>query len=410
MSRMLYQAAIGNAVDVAEFAIRRGADVNWRTRVPLFSVPGRTTPRGRSALHNAAIHNAAEIATLLLERGAELKTVDQTEGSRGRTALHLAATYDATDVARVLLDHGANVDAPSWYGWTALHWATGADAADVGRILLDRGASVDQPSEFKRTPLHHAASNNAVRIARILIERGADIGLVDYRGMTALEEAEAQGSIEVEGLLRNGRAETTLVSSGDTESGSNWGKVAAIAGVAGVGAVAVDAGVPVEAVAEAAAAAIADIVGETGGENLDRIARGDAIGSPSSVSRTGLTGSGTAASQSLAVAATALGKCEIPGYAEGNPDAFDPATTRLSWCPYLDGAKQFETTRVDSVGGNALNAELGRCAIELGHVAPDRIASFAETVRQSCDIVEALATRDRLDCRCPRGYYEFGNK
>ena len=118
-------------------------------------------------------------------------------------------------------------------------------------------------------------------------------------------------------------------------------------------------------------------------------------------------GSGSVAPRPFESGTTASGKCEIPGYAEGNLDAFDPTTTRLSWCSYLDGTERFGISRVDSVGANAINAELGRCAIELGQVAPDRIASFAATIRKSCDIVEALATSD---CRCPRNYYALGNR
>lgn len=406
MSRMLSQAAIGNAPDVAKFALERGADVNWQTGAN-WPWPGDE----KTALHWTAIHDSLEVAALLLDHGADTSSRDWSDAGLPE-AIHWAAGSDSWRVAELLIDRGVDPEEEDFSKLTPLHWAASGDSEAVARLLLDRGVAVDvrggRGRDSGSTPLHVAAATNATQVTQLLLERGANPGIADDDGVTALGKADEEGNAKVAEILRRRGAQETSLGASDSGSGFNWGKAAVIAGVAGLGVAAADAGVPVETVAETTAAAIADIVEETGGENLDRIARGQGIQGAGGWGRILETDSETIASRPTGL--TTGGKCEIPGYAEGNPDAFDPTTTRLSWCPYLDGTERYGVSRVDSVGGNALNAELGRCAIELGHVAPDRLGSIAATVRQSCDIVEALATRDDLDCRCPRSYYALGNE
>lgn len=92
-------------------------------------------------------------------------------------------------------------------------------------------------------------------------------------------------------------------------------------------------------------------------------------------------------------------KCEIPGYPD-NPDAFDPDTTMLSYC------------RVPGIQlrSLAINAELGRCAIEFGMVPPHMLADAAKTVEQSCDGLAAMSRLRGTDCFCPPSYYKLGNE
>ena len=61
----------------------------------------------------------------------------------------------------------------------------------------------------------------------------------------------------------------------------------------------------------------------------------------------------------------------------------------------------------------AIAAELGRCAINLGMVASNKLADTVKTVEENCDrlkaIVDSPLTRSGVDCFCPRSYYNLGN-
>ena len=61
-------------------------------------------PAERYALHDAAWNNSLDVATLLIEQGADIEAKNKGEG----TPLHLASERKSLEVARLLINLGAN--------------------------------------------------------------------------------------------------------------------------------------------------------------------------------------------------------------------------------------------------------------------------------------------------------------
>jgi ankyrin repeat protein len=59
----------------------------------------------------------------------------------GLTLLHIAAMNNSLDLASLLLDQGADIDAKDDFGWTPLHWTARKKYFDLASLLLDHGAN-----------------------------------------------------------------------------------------------------------------------------------------------------------------------------------------------------------------------------------------------------------------------------
>lgn len=123
----------------------------------------------RPALHWASENGLVDIATLLIEQGADPNETDHF----GNTALHIALRYP--DMVQLLLESGAKVNAKNAMGNTPLHLAV-RDRRAV-EILLAAGAAVNARNGLDKTPLHYAmrqgTSSYNLSIVETLIRAGA---------------------------------------------------------------------------------------------------------------------------------------------------------------------------------------------------------------------------------------------
>lgn len=118
-------AAQGGHVDMAEFLIAQGADVN------------ASDPQlGCTPLHEAAQEGKAEMATFLLSKGAKISATDMS----GATPLHTAAWWGRADAAQVLIASGADVNARDRKGHTPLAVALERKNNEVVELLRKAGA------------------------------------------------------------------------------------------------------------------------------------------------------------------------------------------------------------------------------------------------------------------------------
>ncbi len=98
------------------------------------------TPLGNVCLHGERVaEEAVEIARLLLDAGAYIK-----QGSIDRTPLLLACMDGRPELVSLLLQRGANVKAVDEDGWTCLHSAcrNGAFGREIIPLLVKAGADV----------------------------------------------------------------------------------------------------------------------------------------------------------------------------------------------------------------------------------------------------------------------------
>lgn len=108
----------------------------------------------------------------------------------GFTALHGVAGEDLIEVATCLLDQGANPNAKNDDGITPLHLAAYPSMVE---LLVKRGAEIDSRSNDGSTPLlTQAAEAEGIDVMRTLLELGEDPKAKDRAGYTAADIARSR--------------------------------------------------------------------------------------------------------------------------------------------------------------------------------------------------------------------------
>ncbi len=133
-------AKIGDIKKV-ETLLQQGEDVN------------EVMTPGLSPLHEAVFNNAPlEIIGLLIDRGADVNMKScgdgwATECNCG-TPLHIAACKGNADMVNLLLDRGAEIDSIDTWGYTPLGQAAAAGRTAIVKLLIEKGADADVAKGF----------------------------------------------------------------------------------------------------------------------------------------------------------------------------------------------------------------------------------------------------------------------
>lgn len=255
---LLMLSAIGGHKDVASLLIDRGADVSALSQ----------DENAFDALMMACADGRIEVVQLLLDHGANVDNRYAIPSSRGpianQTALSMASNKGHLDVCRLLISRGADMEVAADSGYTALMWALVNGASEeAAEILLDSGANPDpgtQPaeewSEAKTTPLILATSNGLSGIALRLIEAKVNLDVQDGSGSTALKHASSNGLDDVIKALIDKGANLDLA---DEEG---WTPLISAASRAAWGAMQqlIDAGANVNHTADGGATALREVV------------------------------------------------------------------------------------------------------------------------------------------------------
>ncbi|HMA13714.1 MAG TPA: ankyrin repeat domain-containing protein, partial [Kiloniellaceae bacterium] len=119
------------------------------------------------ALHQAARTNDVELAEFALQRGAALEVRDPV----GNTPLQVCAMYGSPAVATLLLERGADVAARTPDDdWTALHYAAYEGHDRVAEALVAAGAPLDaREGDYGNAPLHLAARRLKRPVVAVLL-------------------------------------------------------------------------------------------------------------------------------------------------------------------------------------------------------------------------------------------------
>ena len=186
--KSLIEAVEKDDVEQLNLFILGGADVN-----------NVKDPNGMTLLHLAIRYGHADIATLLINKGADVNAMD--EHTYTKTPLHWAAMKGHTAVAELLIARGADVNAHGTYGHTPMQYAAGRGHLDVVELLLSKGADVEAANHWNVTPLFAAASGGHLDVVELLLSKGADIEARKRNRATPLHEAASANSLEVAKLL-----------------------------------------------------------------------------------------------------------------------------------------------------------------------------------------------------------------
>jgi cytohesin len=190
-SQTLAQAIVQNDVGLVRQLVGADVDVNGQVF-------------GATPLHLSAEYGRSEIAQLLLDRGAEVDSID----NLGRTPLLWAATNRHAEVAQLLLSHGADVnrDDPLRFRGpmeddavdTPLDLAIRGGDLELCRIFFAAGAKI-QKKDIGR--LRRAIYSKNPAVLAWLIERGVEPTATSENGTSGFGAAGAAGNVEMVKIL-----------------------------------------------------------------------------------------------------------------------------------------------------------------------------------------------------------------
>ncbi len=166
-----FSALIFDKPEVIQKLLARGFD------------PNTPSEKGLPALF-FAIQSESPKSALVLAKDPHTQVNIQNQ--LGETPLMLAAIHNQIELATVLIERGADVNRP---GWTPLHYAASRGHREMMRLLLDNEAYIDSESANGTTPLMMAAYSAPPLAVKLLLEEGADPTLVNHGNATALNLA-----------------------------------------------------------------------------------------------------------------------------------------------------------------------------------------------------------------------------
>jgi ankyrin repeat protein len=189
----LHAASVKGHLEVASLLLESGADPNSCDvidRVPLH----RISQGGQVVMMESSL----EIGRLLVNYGAKVNVTDNVEGD---TPLHAAARSGYRDIAVLLVESGTSLDVQNQYQRTPLHMACWYGKLDVSRFLIDRGSDINCRDEEGFIPLHVASRFGHVEVTRLLLDCGSDVNAREAKHWTPLHYASRNGYLDLARLL-----------------------------------------------------------------------------------------------------------------------------------------------------------------------------------------------------------------
>lgn len=143
------------------------------------------------------------MAKILIQHGASINGSPDTE-----TPLIGAASLGVAEVATVLIEAGADIHATALFGATALHWASYMGLDGTVCKLIAKGGEIERKcTEFKSTPLFWAVHgihfgsthdhSGKIAVVKILIEHGADKNTANFQNYSVQQLARDTGNTEL---------------------------------------------------------------------------------------------------------------------------------------------------------------------------------------------------------------------
>jgi hypothetical protein len=159
----------------------------------------RDEDEGVTPLAYAAGFSRMEVLEFLVARGADVNARDP----RGVSPLLLAVYTEQMQALRFLLDNGADVKAPGPSGMGPLHFAV-KESPEIAGLLIQRKADVGARDDYGNTALILAARAGVQDVVRLLVESGADVNAANpLTGNAPLDVAMLEEHTGVADYLRS---------------------------------------------------------------------------------------------------------------------------------------------------------------------------------------------------------------
>lgn len=173
--------------DIATILIDAGADLNIVDKL-----------NKMSSLHYGVMLQDIEIVRNIVKRKADYSLKDE----QGRTALHYAVFLGYWDIALYLINIGQDIFTRNKQELSLLHTVSIHGDNNFIEELIKRGVKINTFDNNENTPLHYAALHDNAYTIYFLIKKGALIDHSNNEGETPLHYAALRGNNDcVEALL-----------------------------------------------------------------------------------------------------------------------------------------------------------------------------------------------------------------
>lgn len=168
----LHLAVITQQVNMVEVLLQAEAD------------PAALDRNGQTALHLCCEYDQADCLSLLLSHPSS-STCLEIRNYEGLTPLHLAVLRSHKDLATMLLNAGADINAMDIKsGQSPLMQAVESNNANMVHFLIENSCDVNSQSYSGNTALHCACGRGQVDTVRLLLKNGADSSVKNYHNDT----------------------------------------------------------------------------------------------------------------------------------------------------------------------------------------------------------------------------------
>ena len=174
------------------------------------SLVNSTEGLGRTALHFAASSGHRQLATYLLDRGANVNHINRD----GESPIHWAIKRGDYKMVRTLILRGADISIYFSTGETTLSYACRTGLKDIVQVLLEHpciATIINETDGDARTAMWLAAYYGHVEIVGMLLDAGGDPSISDNDGITPETCASFMGNVDCALVIKTYRYYSTRV-------------------------------------------------------------------------------------------------------------------------------------------------------------------------------------------------------